>query len=88
MAKVRSRPFTSNRLKRLRLSITFTGHKPATQFEVAEAIGVGLNRYYMLEASQAQPTPRELQRLARVFNVRERDLGLVPRESSHVLFHK
>lgn len=74
-----------NALRRLRLATSFDGRRPATQREVAVAIHVGLDRYYKIENGHEPPTPREVAALARLFRVRQRDLGVRPRESRRVV---
>jgi len=88
MPKPRPRPFTPNHLRRLRLNTTFDGRKPASQFEIADAIGVGLNRYFQLEQNRVEPTPREARRLAQVFGVKVDDLGIIPRHSNRVVVRR
>jgi transcriptional regulator with XRE-family HTH domain len=78
--------FGPNALRRLRGALSFDGRRPATQREVAAAIGVGLDRYYKLENGHEPPTAREVTALARVFGVSGRRLGLEkPRESRRVV---
>ena len=88
MPQYQPRPFTPNALRRLRLNTTLDGRKPLTQFQVAELIGVGLNRYFQLEQNRVQPTPREMRRLAQIFGVHPKDLGILPRHSNHVVVRR
>lgn len=73
-----------NALRRLRLNLSFDGKRPATQRDIARAIGVGMDRYFCLENGHHPPTPRELAALARVFGVTPRTLGLRARPSRRV----
>ena len=74
-----------NALRRLRGTLSFDGRRPATQREIATAIGVGLDRYYKLENGHEPPTPRELVALGEVFGVSARTLGLKARASRRVV---
>jgi transcriptional regulator with XRE-family HTH domain len=74
-----------NALRRLRFALSFDQRRPATQREVARAIGVGLDRYYKLENGHEPPTPRELHALAALFQVSPRTLGIKARESRRVV---
>lgn len=76
-----------NALRRLRVGLSFDGVRPASQRDVARAIGVGLDRYFKIERGHEPPTPRECAALAKLYKVRQRDLGLRPRESRRVVVH-
>jgi transcriptional regulator with XRE-family HTH domain len=84
MSPTRS-PWGPNKLRRLRGALSFDGRRPASQREVAQAIGVGLDRYYQIENGFHPPTRRELDALAKVFGVSPRTLGLKARESTRVV---
>lgn len=66
------------------MAFSFDGEHPATQRQVADAIHVGLDRYFQLENSNVIPTPRERKALAAFFGVPQRDLVLPAQESRRV----
>lgn len=74
--KIRAKKWHTNALRRLRMTFTFDGQRPASQYLVAKAIGVGLNRYFTLEGGRVPATPREAKELAALFQVDQRELLL------------
>ena len=85
MPQPRSPRWGPNALRRFRFAYSFDGRRPATQREVARAIGVGLDRYYQIENGFNAPTPRELAALAALFGVTPRTLGLRAKASRRVV---
>lgn len=59
---------TRNRLKVLR------AERGLVQYDVAEKLGVGINRYWQIENDRTDPTPDELRKLTRLFGCAETDI--------------
>ncbi len=59
---------TRNRLKVLR------AERGLVQYDVAEKLGVGINRYWQIENDRTDPTPDELKKLTRLFGCDEPDI--------------
>lgn len=57
-----------NRLKVLR------AERGLVQYDVAEKLGIGVNRYWQIENDRTEATPEEIRKMTRIFGCDESDI--------------